>query len=85
MPKKNNREMVVLGHVTTPKAAPKTLEQLAAEVEASIDPTVRTVEEVGELYTGSADPGSIVGLDEFTPDSETAVDGDSTRTDPDPS
>lgn len=33
----------------------------------------------------SADPGSVVGLDGLTPDSDTATDGDTPRTDPDPS
>jgi hypothetical protein len=38
-----------------------------------------------ELYTGSADPGSIVGLDAFIPGGDTATDGDPEWTDPDPS
>lgn len=34
------------------------------------------------FYTGSADPGSIVGLDGATPDSDAAEDGDTKRSDP---
>lgn len=35
-----------------------------------------------QLVERRVDPGDVVGLDEVTPDSETAVDGDSKRTDP---
>lgn len=38
-----------------------------------------------QVVERSADPGSVVGLDGFTPDSDTPKNGDPARTDPDPS
>lgn len=59
-------------------------ELLEAETEAA-NAHADEIDARPALYTGSADPGSIVGLDGFTPTVDTPVNGDTERTDPDPS
>lgn len=94
MAKKQNRESVVIGHLAT-KARPAVrmtggaalaarFEAETAAAQARADELDRILE--GGIYRGSgADPGSIVGLDGLTPSSETPMDGDTDRTDPNPS
>lgn len=83
----------MLGQTTAPRVPATKVKGAAlaaafAEAELAAEERGRELDailESGRYRDGSADPGSIVGLDGFIPSGETPVDGDTTRTDPDTS
>ncbi|HUS27595.1 MAG TPA: hypothetical protein VMZ53_03780 [Kofleriaceae bacterium] len=100
MAKKSNRETVTVGQpirtrvVTSPSgvnggsALAELFEREAAAAIAKADADdakLAAAAASAPFYTGSADPGTVVGLDGLAPSSETPKDGDSKRPDTDPS
>lgn len=96
MSKSKNRETVTLGQATPPELAQQRDEELqrlnrsrfAELVEAETAAANAHADKMDEQLAsglfrdGSADPGSVVGLDGMIPSSDTPDHGDPDRTDP---